>query len=227
MLRPARNGVDRLSQFLSHSSPSAAVRRRPPESCSGRSRTVTDAGERGPALVESVLGATPREFESRILRNADQGKHRSPVSPGWRFEARWSHLLVSVLSAQHHLHGVGRNCFARSQASRTALQGEQHAAEACALPFRAGQDRSPAAGYPPTNTASHWVIEKFWENVRRPAVMNGNSVASVGAYAAPERVDLCEATRVAAIVDRFDSPILPPTAAARHPAPAAAESLLV
>jgi hypothetical protein len=57
--------------------------------------------------------------------------------------------------------------------------------------------------------------------------MNGNSVASGGAYAAPERVDLCEATRVAAIADRLDSPILPPTAAARHPAPAAAESLLV
>jgi hypothetical protein len=40
--------------------------------------------------------------------------------------------------------------------------------------------------------------------------MNGNSVASMGAYATPERVDLCEATRVAAIADRLDSPILPP-----------------
>ena len=33
------------------------------------SRTVADAGERWPTLLESVLGATPREFESRILRH--------------------------------------------------------------------------------------------------------------------------------------------------------------
>jgi hypothetical protein len=32
---------------------------------------VVNSGERGPALLESVLGATPREFESRILRHAD------------------------------------------------------------------------------------------------------------------------------------------------------------
>ena len=69
---------------------------------------------------------------------------------GWRFEARWSHLLVSVLSAQHQLHRDSPQLFARSRVSRTALNREQHAAEACALPFRAGRDRSPPAGYPPT-----------------------------------------------------------------------------
>ena len=67
-------------------------------------RTVVNPGERGSALLESVLGATPQEFESPILRHADQGKHRSAVPAGWRFESRWSHLLVSVLSARHHLH---------------------------------------------------------------------------------------------------------------------------
>jgi hypothetical protein len=30
---------------------------------------VVNAGERWSALLESVLGATPREFESRILRH--------------------------------------------------------------------------------------------------------------------------------------------------------------
>src|SRR5262249_60651950 len=35
-----------LSQFLSHSPPSAAVHQRPPESRSGRSRTVADCGGR-------------------------------------------------------------------------------------------------------------------------------------------------------------------------------------
>src|SRR5258708_348886 len=36
-----------------------------------RSRTVANPGERWSALLESVLGASPREFESRILRHAD------------------------------------------------------------------------------------------------------------------------------------------------------------
>jgi hypothetical protein len=64
-----RRGPPRLlSQFLSHSPPSGTVHQRPLQSYSGRSRTVADLGERWPALLESVLGATPREFESRILR---------------------------------------------------------------------------------------------------------------------------------------------------------------
>ena len=70
-LCPVGNGAGHLSQFLSHSPLSGAIHQRPPRSCSGRSRTVADAGERWPALLESVLGATPREFESRILRHAD------------------------------------------------------------------------------------------------------------------------------------------------------------
>jgi hypothetical protein len=52
----------------------AWVRGRPPRPIrygQPRSRTVPDPGERRPALLESVLGATPREFESRILRHAD------------------------------------------------------------------------------------------------------------------------------------------------------------
>jgi hypothetical protein len=49
------------------------------------SRTVADAGERRSALLESVLGATPQEFESPILRHADQGKHRPSVPAGSHF----------------------------------------------------------------------------------------------------------------------------------------------
>jgi len=40
-------------------------------SCSRRPRTVVNAGERRAALLESVLGATPQEFESPILRASD------------------------------------------------------------------------------------------------------------------------------------------------------------
>jgi hypothetical protein len=50
------------------------VRRRSPASacsCSRRPRTVVNAGERRAALLESVLGATPQEFESPILRAPD------------------------------------------------------------------------------------------------------------------------------------------------------------
>ena len=65
-----------LSQFLSHSPPSWAVHHCSLRSCLCSSRTVADAGERGPTLLESVLGATPQEFESPILRHADLHKHR-------------------------------------------------------------------------------------------------------------------------------------------------------
>ena len=65
LLRSGPPGL--LSQFLSHSPTSGTVHQRPPRSCSGRSRTVADHGERGPAVLESVLGASPRGFESRIL----------------------------------------------------------------------------------------------------------------------------------------------------------------
>ena len=46
--------------------PPRPIRHSPPTS-----RTVVNPGERWAALLESVLGATPREFESRILRHAD------------------------------------------------------------------------------------------------------------------------------------------------------------
>src|SRR6266566_2998499 len=42
-----------LSQFLPNSPPSGAVHHRPPQSCSGRSRTVAAIGERWPAVLEA------------------------------------------------------------------------------------------------------------------------------------------------------------------------------
>jgi hypothetical protein len=38
--------------------------------------TVVNAGERRAALLESVLGATPQEFESPILRASDLHRYR-------------------------------------------------------------------------------------------------------------------------------------------------------
>ena len=78
-----------LSRFLSHSPPSGGVRRCPPRSCLRSSRTVADTGERRSALLESVLGASPRGFESRILRRPLPAKTSEPaVRRGWRCRSR-------------------------------------------------------------------------------------------------------------------------------------------
>ena len=52
---------------------------------------ATDGGERWAALLESVLGATPQEFESPILRHADLPKHRSWPLARERLLLAWSH----------------------------------------------------------------------------------------------------------------------------------------
>ena len=63
------------------------VRRRPPDAHPHRPRTLATSSERRPAVLESVLGATPQEFESPILRRADltlwgPGREAGPPFPG-------------------------------------------------------------------------------------------------------------------------------------------------
>jgi hypothetical protein len=83
-----RSGVpSRPSQFQSHSPLSGTVHHRPPWEHHGWSRTAADPRERWPALLESVLGATPQEFESPILRRADLPERRSRRSSRWRRRA--------------------------------------------------------------------------------------------------------------------------------------------
>ncbi len=60
--------------FGLNSPPSGAVHRRPPVPHPRRPRTVAANGEHRSAVLESVLGATPREFESRILRHPGQAR---------------------------------------------------------------------------------------------------------------------------------------------------------
>jgi hypothetical protein len=62
------------------------------------SQTLVTQGERGCADLESVLGETPQEFESPILRHVDLQKHGSWRPPGGRLVLAWSHLVVSVMS---------------------------------------------------------------------------------------------------------------------------------
>ena len=106
-----------------------SVRHRSPAAARTVSAQLTYGGgpRRTPVnIVGKRVGATPREFESRILRHADQGKHRSAVLAGWRFEARWSHLLVSIFSARHHLHRDSPQLFC--QVTGVAGSSEQRAA---------------------------------------------------------------------------------------------------
>ena len=64
------------SQFQSHSPASSSVRQASSRSC-GRGHRRSRLGERTAADLESVLGATPRGFESRVLRSADQALCRA------------------------------------------------------------------------------------------------------------------------------------------------------
>jgi len=75
-LCPVGNGAGHLSQFLSHSPLSGAIHQRPPRSCSGRSRTVADAGERWPALLESVLGQPLASSNLASSATSDQAIHK-------------------------------------------------------------------------------------------------------------------------------------------------------
>jgi len=130
------------SQMWSHSPPSGCVRRRPRAAYPRRSRTVAAIGERRSALLESVLGATPREFESRILRHADLRQCDTRVlriprtgtcgglNSGLKFRASGRPLQALAIGVVPGHGGGGR-----------VLNGVQHAAEACALPFRAGRHR--------------------------------------------------------------------------------------
>ena len=68
--------------------PPRPIRHSPPTS-----RTVVNPGERRSALLESVLGATPQEFESPILRHPDQAIHK----PGHTFGLGLQDCVVSLV----------------------------------------------------------------------------------------------------------------------------------
>jgi hypothetical protein len=95
---------------------------RSPGSCPRRSRTAAAGRERRSALLESVLGATPREFESRILRDAGlrRCEHgaRAKYPPGVLARSQfWSQLRVSAQAVP----GVTSRCCAWSRRPRTGL----------------------------------------------------------------------------------------------------------
>src|SRR6516165_12419666 len=135
-----------LSQFLSHSSPSGTVHQCSLGWCLCSSRSVADAGERGPALLESVLGATPQEFESPILRHADLRQHRCVAAAKRAHCASWAHLMGSFpprwtlplpLSAAAMVLVRGITDGAEQRSARR---------QGVCLPFRAGRDCSRQPG---------------------------------------------------------------------------------
>ena len=73
VLKTFRAGAAPVSVLVSFAAVQGRPRRTGP-SRSYRSQTALTYSERTSADLESVLGASPREFESRILRHADQVK---------------------------------------------------------------------------------------------------------------------------------------------------------
>src|SRR5215468_6337685 len=88
------HGPSARSQMWSHSRPSGSVQQRPARHFPGRSRTVAAIGERRSAMLENVLGATPREFESRILR---EPLTRQYTRPGHMFGLGLQGCVVSFV----------------------------------------------------------------------------------------------------------------------------------
>src|SRR5215469_12226932 len=59
----------------------------------------------------------------------------------------WAHLRAHSPAADRYAADISRDGCAWPEASRTGLNAGTHAVKACALPFRAGRDRSRPAGY--------------------------------------------------------------------------------
>jgi hypothetical protein len=105
-----------------------------PPSTNRAPRPVTNDRNRGgrcDAVLESVLGATPREFESRILRPADLQEHPSWQLAGGHFALAWAQLAVSIASPGRCHRRDQPSCCAWSRTSRTGPNGGAHAAESC------------------------------------------------------------------------------------------------
>ena len=132
--------------FGLNSPSSGIVHRRPPGSCSRSSRTVADAGEHRPTLLESVLGATPQEFESPILRDADLRRRARIMFACCATSRACVSFSVSVGPPGHMPYSGQTGVLARrgdprctwSETSRTYLDRRVHAAGAC-VPYPSGQ----------------------------------------------------------------------------------------
>src|SRR5215467_13596974 len=147
-----RHALDRprgWAQFWTHSPPSAAVHRRPRplvRAGHGRWRTVVNGGAQDSKACEGaslpwvqIPPPPPLTCKNTDLRSRQAGAS----APFWLIYL--SQLRVARPAAQ-----ISRRCYAWSRTPRTGVNAEAHAAEACAVPFRAGRDRPRPAGYLPT-----------------------------------------------------------------------------
>ena len=140
------------AQFWTHSSPSRAVHQWSPGLCSRGSRTVADAGERHATLLESVLGATPQEFESPILRHADVQEHPMMAAGMRGYRGCVVSLMVSVLGADrcHRRDKPLLLCLVTGALYRPERRG------ACRRSVRPTVQGWPRpSGYPPTCRSHH------------------------------------------------------------------------
>ena len=131
---PHRPAVAR--RLVSFSVSFTGVHRRPPPSVREhrrRSRTVANLSEHISAVLESVLGATPQEFESPILRHLRGGQllphdcRHSPISPGLRpMSRRRRHARLRRASLSPLADGMPEPCLAgERRPARTSRTGRQ------------------------------------------------------------------------------------------------------
>jgi hypothetical protein len=100
------------SQLQSHSPASSTVRGGRPgwDSPRYQVRTVADLGEHTPADLESMLGASPRGFESCILRiSPERGTLAVPSSPSSSSSPWWTGS-ISIPSRRSSQPGSRRSC---------------------------------------------------------------------------------------------------------------------
>jgi hypothetical protein len=139
----------------------------------------------GPMAAEAMVrrghaGRVHRWLDGYMRRLEEFPRGSGPIGPGWqealgnpRRVADWTAYFRREVADQPWRQVLGtwwpgwpppptacfyrirRSCFSRSQDSWTRLNGEAHAAEACASPFTAGRDCPRSAGYPPADRTHH------------------------------------------------------------------------
>jgi hypothetical protein len=119
---------------------------------------VAVGGERGPAVLESLLGASPREFESSILRRADLQEYRWWPLANAHVARPWAHLVGSFPEPMTCPAAGGRRCCAWSRMPRTGLNGGAHAAGACwRQPFGVEISHRHPSGQLPVPPGGGWM----------------------------------------------------------------------
>ena len=144
-----------LSFCLIHPRPGPFTDVHPDRVCAvrGRWRMPVNAGQHcwKACWVQALASSNLASSATLTCKNTRRDRWQDEASRS-RGLIWWAHFPAALRAAADIIH----RCCAWSRASRMGLNGGAHAAEACAVPFRAGRDRPRPAGYPtPTYRPHH------------------------------------------------------------------------